>query len=253
MSTPPAAPRPIAFFDVDRTLVDGYTGYETSRWLVRVGIFKRRRIAQAIFYKILAALHAADAANVLRMYEIALGDMAGQHIDTMRAHGRYVFDTWFAHRIFRQGLERVREHRARGHEVVLLTSGPYMTVDVLHERLGTDVCYAMGPRLDERGVLLNEARLPITVDHRKLDVAREHARVRGVPLAACTFYTDSMRDVALLREVGAPRVVNPDRKLRREARARGWPIEIWKERAPALRELPALAQTADAPAPRGGV
>jgi HAD superfamily hydrolase (TIGR01490 family) len=221
--------RPIAFFDVDRTLVDGYTGFETSLFLIRAGVFKRRRIAQALFYRLASKLYLAD---VLKMYEIAVADMAGQPLARMREYGRQIFDESFAGRVFREGIERVRAHRASGHEVVLLSSGPYMTVDVLHERLGTDHCYSMGPAVDERGILLNEVRRPIVVDDRKLEVAREHARAREVPLEQCWFYTDSARDVALLREVGRPRVVNPDRPLRREAQRRGWPIFTWRSHAP---------------------
>ena len=226
------AVRPIAFFDVDRTLVDGYTGYETSLFLIKVGIFKRRRLLQALYYKLANLVHLAP---VLRMYEIANRDMAGQHINTMRAHGRHIFDTWFAHRVFREGVLRVEHHRALGHEVVLLSSGPYMTVDVLHDRLGTDHCYSMGPALDPEGILLDEVRQPITVDSLKLDVARAHAKARGVDLAACFFYTDSVRDLALLAEIGGPNVVNPDRRLRREAARRGWPILEWRDHAPPLR------------------
>lgn len=223
--------RPIAFFDVDRTLIDGYTGYETSLYLVKTGILKRRRIVQALYYKLANLIHLAP---VLKMYEIANQDMAGQHINTLRAHGRHVFDTWFAHRVFKEGLRRIEAHRAQGHEVVVLSSAPYMTVEVLHERLGTDHCYSMGPALDDAGILQNAVRLPVTVDHLKLDVARAHAADRGVALADCHFYTDSVRDLALLAQVGHPQVINPDRRLRRVARQRGWPISDWREHAPPL-------------------
>ena len=224
--------RPIVFFDVDNTLVDGYTGYETTLFLIKKRIIKRRRILQALFYKLASTFHLSD---VLKMYRIANIDMAGQHIDTMRAHGRHVFDTWFAHRVFREGVAALRRHQAAGHEVVLLSSAPYMTVDVLAERLGIECCYAMGPSLDAGGILQNQIRQPVTVDHRKLDVARAHAELRGVALADCIFYTDSIRDVALLREVGTPIVINPDRHLRREARKRGWVVHQWTEHHPPLR------------------
>lgn len=229
--------RPIAFFDVDRTLIDGYTGYETSLFLVKKGLFKKRRILQVLYYKLANLIHLAP---VLKMYEIASRDLVGQHISTVRMHGRHVFDTWFAHRVFQEGVARVEQHRADGHELVLLSSGPYMTVEVLHDRLGTDHCYSMGPALDEAGLLLDAVRLPVTVDACKLDVARRHAAERGVALADCYFYTDSVRDLALLAEVGHPLVVNPDRRLRREAVRRGWPIEHWRAHAPPLR-TPLLA------------
>ena len=41
------------------------------------------------------------------------------------------------------------------------------------------------------------------------------------------FYSDSITDLPLLEHVGTAVVVNPDARLRRVARARGWPIERW--------------------------
>jgi len=41
------------------------------------------------------------------------------------------------------------------------------------------------------------------------------------------FYTDSYSDLAMLEAVEGPRVVNPDPRLRRFARRRGWPVELW--------------------------
>ncbi len=41
------------------------------------------------------------------------------------------------------------------------------------------------------------------------------------------FYSDSITDLPLLEVVKAPVVINPDRRLRKIAKKRGWPIEAW--------------------------
>jgi HAD superfamily hydrolase (TIGR01490 family) len=46
----------------------------------------------------------------------------------------------------------------------------------------------------------------------------------GVEPGDCAFYSDSHRDLPLLREVGEAVAVNPDGKLRRIARKSGWEI-----------------------------
>jgi phosphoserine phosphatase len=46
-----------------------------------------------------------------------------------------------------------------------------------------------------------------------------------VGLSASYFYTDSISDLPLLERVGHPVAVNPDPRLARLARKRGWPIE----------------------------
>ena len=40
----------------------------------------------------------------------------------------------------------------------------------------------------------------------------------------CSFYSDSIYDLPLLESVGRPVAMNPDFRLRRVARRRGWPI-----------------------------
>jgi phosphoserine phosphatase len=48
-----------------------------------------------------------------------------------------------------------------------------------------------------------------------------------VDLKASFFYTDSISDLPLLEQVGHPIAVNPDPRLRRIARSRGWPVEYF--------------------------
>jgi phosphoserine phosphatase len=47
---------------------------------------------------------------------------------------------------------------------------------------------------------------------------------QGLTLKEAAFYTDSYTDRPLLEAVGFPFAVNPDFRLRRLARKRGWPI-----------------------------
>ncbi len=46
----------------------------------------------------------------------------------------------------------------------------------------------------------------------------------GYALEHCYAYSDSVTDLPMLEAVGHPTVVNPDRALRKEAAARGWPV-----------------------------
>src|ERR1700748_1724070 len=54
--------------------------------------------------------------------------------------------------------------------------------------------------------------------------SRELAAREGFPLEHCYAYSDSITDMPMLEVVGHPSVVNPDRALRKEAIARGWPV-----------------------------
>ena len=58
------------------------------------------------------------------------------------------------------------------------------------------------------------------------------ATKRGYQLADCFAYSDSVTDLPLLELVGHPHVVNPDRSLRKVARARRWPELTFRQTRP---------------------
>ena len=61
----------------------------------------------------------------------------------------------------------------------------------------------------------------------ELDAPGTGAHHDDVDLARSSFYTDSYNDRPMLERVGQPIAVNPDVRLQRLARQKGWPIEIW--------------------------
>lgn len=213
-------PKHVAFFDVDHTLIDGNSGFFTSVALVRHGILKKRRILQAVYYYLMQFLVHQD---VKKIYQIAIQDMAGTPIDHILKIGGQVFEKSIRHRFFSEGMAKIAEHRAGGDEIVLLTSGPYMTIYHVEQFLKADCSYTMGPEIIDN-ILTPVLRTPICHAEGKLHFAKEHAKKRGLPLEQCYFYTDHVSDLPLLKKVGYPRVVNPGRRLRAMAMVRGWPI-----------------------------
>ena len=79
----------------------------------------------------------------------------------------------------------------------------------------------------ESGQLTGRLAAPLCYGRGKVDCALDWAKPRGVELTESIFYTDSVTDLPMLEEVGEPRVINPDPRLERVARQRGWSIETW--------------------------
>jgi hypothetical protein len=73
----------------------------------------------------------------------------------------------------------------------------------------------------------------------------ELARWDGLDLAQCYAYSDSASDLPMLRAVGHPVAVNPDKRLEREARRNGWPIVHFRQRSKLVvrRTMGAVATT----------
>lgn len=61
----------------------------------------------------------------------------------------------------------------------------------------------------------------------KVVLAEAWATRHGVDLAHSYFYSDSFNDLPMLERVGTAIAVNPDARLRRHARRRGWAVQQW--------------------------
>lgn len=211
----------IAFFDVDKTLCDGYSGYYTTRELIRRGIIKKRRVLKAVLYKAIG--HLFRQMNVRRMYEIALADMAGTKYPDIMALGLEIFETQVRPLLYREGIAEIQKLKASGYRIVLISSGPHMCIKNMEGFLGADASFSNGPVVTD-GILQKEIAEPLCYKEGKLVLAKDYAKAQGVSLQDCRFYSDAYSDLPLLEMVGQPQVVNPDRNLTRIAQRRGWPI-----------------------------
>ena len=76
---------------------------------------------------------------------------------------------------------------------------------------------------------------PFTYREGKAQAIRELAEREGIDLAASWAYSDSESDLPMLRAVGHPVAVNPDKTLARVAREEGWEILRFDRRRAAVR------------------
>ncbi|MEO1336693.1 MAG: haloacid dehalogenase-like hydrolase, partial [Myxococcota bacterium] len=70
-------------------------------------------------------------------------------------------------------------------------------------------------------------KTPMCFGRGKLELGRAYLESHDERLNDATFYTDSMSDLPMMEAVGHPVAVNPDPRLRRTAKDRGWPIVDW--------------------------
>lgn len=224
MSARQSQPQKVALFDVDKTILQGYSGYYATIRLMREGIVKRRRMAQAIFFKALSLFYKADARY---LYRQVLSDMAGCPMEEALELGRQCFEEDLKPRLFREALSRIEYHQEQGHATYFITAGPYMVVKSLGDFLGVSAEYAPRPEVQD-GLIRAEIREPFAYLEGKLEVARQIVSREGVDLKDCYFYSDNIDDRILLEAVGNAYAVNPDRKLAALARKRGWPILFFK-------------------------
>lgn len=208
-----------AFFDVDHTLIKGSTGTETAKEAVKTGI-----IPSSVLLRIpLLYLKYRTGFFAPSILERLLCFLEGMHIEEIRNLGSRVFEKSVSPRIYTDAVKAVEYERSLGREVVLATSSLGCIVEPLADYLGVEKIIATEIETKEGRVTGRFDGVPAFGEgkHRK---TAEYMKETGIDPGKCSFYTDSHYDLPLLRRIGEPAAVNPDRRLRREAERQNWRI-----------------------------
>jgi len=210
----------LAVFDLDRTLLPGSSLSLFGRALHRAGMVGSRRMAgylarEAVFvrrgqgtsaaHRLLAALLAdvadREAGPLLDVAE-GLGDDLAR---TARPGARWLLD----------------RHLSAGDFCVIASASPQPLVEAAARALGAQ--RAVGTRAEVCDGRFT-GRLEGPFCHGRGKLARLRVELGPADLSRASAYSDSMSDLPLLSAAGGPVAVNPDRRLRREARTLGWPV-----------------------------
>jgi HAD superfamily hydrolase (TIGR01490 family) len=230
-----------AFFDLDRTLL------RRSSALALAGSFRDRRLIsrtqllKAAFWQLLFVTRGADAEAVRRAAEDGLKILQGSTPAGMRALVAEALEPVLRPLVYREPLALVERHRQRGERVYIVSAALQEIVAAIAEDLGFDG--ALGTICEVRdGVYTGRSLRPLH-GPAKADAVRELAATESIDLDSSTAYSDSETDVPFLEAVGSAVAVNPDRRLRRIARERGWDVLEFGERAypHARRRVPTAA------------
>lgn len=227
----PAAGRTAAFFDVDNTIVRGPTLLYLAIILIRHGILTPKHIRR--YGRALAQYNlVGESIKSLEDVEAeALSLVRGREVTELVALGEDAYDAIIESRIWPATRALIDSHRDEGHEVWFVSATPHEVANVIARRLGATGALATNI---EHVDGFYTGRCPEGPMHaaRKGVAIGELARERGLDLASSFAYGDSRNDLWMLREVGHPRAVNPDKQLQRTAKHNGWPItELRRRRA----------------------
>jgi HAD superfamily hydrolase (TIGR01490 family) len=139
--------------------------------------------------------------------------------------------------VYSEAVELIAEHHAAGRDVVVVSASGAELVEPIAEMLGADAVVATRMVVAD-GRYTGEVEF-YAYGENKAEAIRGLADEHGYRLEDSYAYSDSVTDVPMLAAVGHPVAVNPDRALRREAAARGWPVLDFTQPAPLRRRLPA--------------
>lgn len=215
-------PTGAAFFDVDRTLLAGASGFHLARPMRRHGLLTTQQLARSVIMGFYFATQGTNHQQLDRFSETLRALVKGWERDTLVRVVEEELERRIHPMVFQEALERVGQHKAQGQPVYAVSATMEEIIAPLAELLGLDGAIATHLEVVD-GRFTGEIARP---NHgaEKASRLREFAAEHDIDLAASSAYSDSITDADFLHAVGRPYAVNPDKALRRLAEEEGWGI-----------------------------
>ncbi|MGI8879415.1 MAG: HAD family hydrolase [Jatrophihabitans sp.] len=226
-------PGSAAFFDLDKTIIAKSSTLAFGRPFFQGGLLNRRAVLRSAYAQFVFALAGADADQMDRMRDYLTSMCEGWDVQQIRDIVDETLHDIIDPLVYLEAVELIEAHQAAGREVVIVSSSGSEVVQPIGEMVGADHSIAT-TMVEKDGKYTGEIAFYAYGPH-KAEAVRAYAEERGYDLADCYAYSDSITDLPMLEAVGHPSVVNPDRALRKEGVARGWPVLSFSNATP-LRE-----------------
>jgi HAD superfamily hydrolase (TIGR01490 family) len=214
----------IAFFDLDKTLLAVNSGSLWIRRELALGHITRLQAMRASLW--LARYHMGRVSMQDALLQ-AMSHLQGRDEQPIRERTIRFYEELVRSQYRPGALRALEEHRSAGDRLVLLTSSSGYMAELVARDLTLDAVLCNRLEVDAAGVYTGRPLGEVCFGEGKRVYAQAYAAQAGVPLSACAFYTDSYSDLPVMEVVGRPVAVHPDRRLRREALRRGWPVVDW--------------------------
>lgn len=212
-----------AFFDLDKTVIAKPTVSAFGRTLYNKGFISRRLLLKALVQQMLFLQLGADHAKLEKIRKNVLAIIKGWDRGKMEAIVREGMTQVIGPIIYDEARELFETHHQAGRKVVIISSSPQEVVTPLAEFLGVDGSIATQACVDENNKYTGELSF-YAYGANKVMAIREMAERESIDLKSSFAYSDSHTDEPMLRCVGNPVAVNPDKELREIAENSGWDI-----------------------------
>jgi HAD superfamily hydrolase (TIGR01490 family) len=219
----PPAPAGGAFFDLDKTLMQGSSAFQFGRAAYRAGLMGRRQLLADGVANVRFRLRGATDADSVALRDRIAASLEGTRVVDLERLGTDVL-AGILPRVYPQMMTIAHEHQDAGRRAYIVTAASQELADILARVMALDG--AIGSQVSEvvDGVYTGRPTGVFAYRSGKARAIEELAAREDIDLTASYAYSDSESDLPMLRAVGHPVAVNPDGELARIARREGWQV-----------------------------
>ena len=210
----------LAIFDIDGTLIRPSTGWLATQTLRNEGILGRRDLVRGAYYQLLLTLGFLNYESVVKT---AMKVLVGRTEDEVRGWFSRSFKEQGRHRFVKVAVDLLLEHKEKGDRIVLISGTSRVIGELICGYLPVDDLVCADAAVVD-GKISTQIIQPVPYKEGKIPYAEAIGKECGLSLDDAVFYTDSIADLPLMERVGEPIAVNPDFRVGRIARKRGWRI-----------------------------
>jgi len=220
--------RAAAFFDLDRTLIAGSSAFVFARAARRAGFVPAADFVRSTVRAIRFRLSGASDETTGAVRDQMLGAVTGLSQHDLISLNETVLPELLG-MIRPEARALLEQHHAAGRSTYIVSASPVEIVEPLARALDmTAGIGTVGEVADGR--YTGRLRGPFCYGPGKAEAIRSIASAQAIDLERSYSYSDSASDLPMMEIVGHPVAVNPDARLSRTARERGWPVVIFSQR-----------------------
>ncbi len=206
-----------AFFDLDKTLIQGYSIWSFTKNRLMSGKITSTEVMNQFFGLI---RYVYDREKFEEMVTISTAGIRNINEQEFINLGKemYMKDI----KIYDEAYELVTAHMSMGHTVCIISAASQYQVEPIAKKLDIDIIECT--MLEVQDGKFTGQLLKTCWGEGKATAGKKLASEHNLDLDKTYFYTDSSEDLPLIKIVGKPRPINPDTGLIEISSQQGWPI-----------------------------
>ena len=215
----------IVFFDLDKTLTNSISGKALATAAFRKGLLSNWKLLNAAVLSIEFRLRLRDQLKIIDEMVSWVKGIPENSIDDLCTE---VFNEVIFPFVYKDAISEIKYHKAKNAKVVILSSALTTICRQMAENLNIDDIICSGLEV-KNGYMTGRPLGHLCFGEEKAVRLKRYCEIFNFSLSEACYYGDSISDLHALSVVGNPVCVNPDKKLKKAAKRRGWKIVLWND------------------------
>ncbi len=213
----------IAFFDLDRTITGAISGNVLAREAYKKGLMSLSDIKHAIWLLILYKISLRDPVKIINEMAAWVKNVPEVLFNQLSAE---ISKNILIPAVYTEAIKEINMHKENGAKTVILSTTPVSIGREMAKVLGMDdiICSELEV---ENGLFTGRSIGPLCYGEEKAIRMKKYCESRKCNPEDSWYYGDSIADFPALSLTGTPVCINPDKKLLKRARQKGWKIYFW--------------------------